>query len=148
MKRIFLIAFIILFLKSYGQDKIEINGRILDDFLSPLPGVQIQTADTLLITTSDMEGRFKFKIDPGNNKVIFAYIGMELTPVTFNENCRELEIILLSAGTHCFATPKKVDRLRKRQFNKRAKMHKSAFESGLFVSEKSCANPEFVPHFK
>ncbi|MDD3788028.1 MAG: hypothetical protein PHO94_04965 [Petrimonas sp.] len=44
-------------------------------------------------------------------------------------------------------SPKKVDRLRKKKFEKLPELHSQAFQKGLFKTEKPCVIREFEPDF-
>ena len=61
---------------------------------------------------------------------------------------KNLEIILQLAGTYDFMSPAKVNRLRKKEFNKLSGLHKSAFEKGIFKTDKPCFIDKFIPHKK
>jgi len=51
------------------------------------------------------------------------------------------------ASTYDFMSPKKVDRLRKKEFEKLPELHSQAFQKGLFKTEKSCLKRKFEPDF-
>ena len=70
---------------------------------------------------------------------------MEWKSLDISDSCSNLEIILLPRPTYDFMTLGKVGRLRKKQFDKLSTLHKSAFEKGVFESEKSCYVDKFIP---
>ena len=56
-------------------------------------------------------------------------------------------LILFLASTYDFISPKKVDRLREKEFEKLPELHSQAFQKGLFKTEKTCVIRKFEPNF-
>src|SRR5690606_25320015 len=81
------------------------------------------------------------------DKLIFAGVGYEWATITDPKECENLEIILFLASTYDFMSPRKVDRLRKKEFEKLPELHSQAFQKGLFKNEKPCVSRKFVPDF-
>lgn len=53
---------------------------------------------------------------------------------------------MMLSGTYDFITLKKVDRLRMKRFKKLPKLHKEAFEKGIFKTDKACYKQEIIPY--
>lgn len=70
---------------------------------------------------------------------------MEKKCVQLAENCAHLDIILLHRGSYDFMSAGKVDRLRKKEFNRMPLFHQAAFEKGIFKSAKTCFTEKFIP---
>ncbi len=126
-----------------GQTR-TLTGKVIDDEFNPLPLVSISNADTVLLATTDWNGNFSITIPPDTKTLIVATVGMEWKSLEISDSCSNLEIILLPRSTYDFMTLGKVDRLRKKQFDKLPTLHKSAFEKGVFKSEKPCYIDIFI----
>jgi hypothetical protein len=93
-----------------------------------------------------MNGNFSITIPPGTKTLLIACVGMEWKKLDLSDICSNLEIILLPSRTYDFKTPKKVERLRKKEFDKLPTLHKIAFEKGIFKSEKPCYIDNFISY--
>ena len=111
-------------------------------------GITIFDKDTTEIGKSDFNGFFKIKLPKENNELIFAGVGYEWATITIPKECNEPEIILLLASTYDFMLPKKVDRLRKKEFETIQELHSKAYQKGLFKTEKPCVIRKFEPNFE
>ena len=128
---------------SFGQS-LNIKGKVLDNELLALPGVNIYDQDTLLLTTSDWNGNFELSLTEPN-RLIFGYIGMEWENLLISSSCANLEIIMLYATLYHYNSHRKIDRLRKEEFDKRMLLHEQAFEQGIFESATPCFKYQFIP---
>jgi len=54
----------------------------------------------------------------------------------------------MASDTYDFKTPKKIDKLRLKRFEKLPALHKEAFVKGIFKTENACYTQEFVPYYK
>ena len=126
-----------------GQTR-SLSGKVIDPDYNQLPIVNIYNRDTVLLATTDRNGDFMVNITQDSKRLIFSTVGMEWKILDIADNCNNLEIILLPRSTYDFMSLRKVDRLRKKQFNKLAALHKSAFENGVFKSEKPCYIDKFI----
>lgn len=140
------ISFFLCIFSAFGQR--TLNGRIVDQFMETSIGITIFDKDTTKIGKSDLNGYFKIKLPKENNELIFAGVGYEWATITIPKECNETEIILLLASTYDFMSPKKVDRLRKKEFEKIPELHYKAFQKGLFKNEKPCVIRKFEPNFE
>jgi hypothetical protein len=121
----------------YGQTR-TIVGRVLSEDVETLPGVRIQILDTVLISETDIEGRFKIKISQDTNKLILRAVGMEPTTIQTNNACDSIEIVMMYDGTYDFISPQKIDRLRLKRFKKLPDLHLQAYTKGLFSTKTEC----------
>jgi hypothetical protein len=110
-------------------------------------GITIFDKDTIKIGQSDLNGYFKIKLPEESDTLIFAGVGFEWATVTVPKKCENQEIILFLASTYDFMSPRKVDKLRKKEFEKLPELHSEAFQKGLFKTEKPCVIRKFEPDF-
>lgn len=77
-----------------GQTDIEIKGVVTDSNNEPLIGVSVVVKNKAgLGTITDIEGRYRLKISPEDNVLIFSYIGFEKTEVPIQSR-RTINIVL------------------------------------------------------
>lgn len=134
----------LLFVTSVTGQTRTLTGKVIDDKFQPFIQVEIFNVDTLLLGKSDMNGNFSITIPPDTKTLIVADVGMEWKRLYLSDSCSNLEIILLPRWTYDFMTLKKVDRLRKKEFDKLPALHKTAFEKGIFKSDKPCYVDNFI----
>ncbi|ESU19455.1 hypothetical protein FEDK69T_31710 [Flavobacterium enshiense DK69] len=145
MKKMLFLTFVLFCIQNcFGQELRLIHGKVLEEGLEPMPGVQIMINDSVRIGQTDLNGNFELQLNPNIKKIEFDCIGCERTPVILKSNCSNLEVIILLSGTHCFAKPKKVERIRKKRFQTLQSLYKSAYEKGLFKSSDPCGDIQFV----
>jgi hypothetical protein len=126
-----------------GQTR-NLTGKIIGYDFQPFIQTKIFNIDTVLLGKSDMTGQFSITI-PYDTKTLFvADVGMEWKKITLTDSCNILEIILLPSWTYDFKTLKKVEKLRKKEFDKLPRLHKTAFEKGIFKSDKPCYVDNFI----
>ena len=131
----------------FAQNKTT-KGRVIDDFLEPIPGAFIKINDTVEVDKTDLNGYFQIEIPVSVIKITFMYIGYERANIELTDNCNELEVIMMSSVIYDFITLKKIDRLRMKRFKQLPDLHKKAFEKGIFKTEKPCYKQEFIPDYK
>jgi hypothetical protein len=131
------------FLSAYGQRTIK--GRIIDGNLDILPAAVIYDADTLGLGNTDIDGYFELSIPKEANTLIFGFIGYEFATVSIPDTCEYLEIILLPYIRYHYKSNRKIDRLRKKEFDKLPEFHGKAVEKGLFTMNTPCFHREFHP---
>jgi len=147
MKNI-LIIFIVLSVSTYSlysQNK-TIKGRVISDQLETTPGVLIIINDTIEVGKTDINGFFQINIPVSEKKILFRYVGLEPTTIELLDKYDEVEVVMMLSGTYDFITLKKVDRLRMKRFKKLPKLHKEAFEKGIFKTDKACYKQEIIPY--
>lgn len=130
-------------LTAIGQRTIK--GRIIDEYIEPLPVTGVYDHDTIQLGKTDLDGYFEINVPKGTNKLIFGGIGYEWAIISIPENCDYAEVILLQDALYHYKSHRKIDRLRKRRFAKIPTIHQEAFNKGIFKDEKPCFTQEFVP---
>lgn len=141
-----LIISIISIVHLNAQNKI-IEGRVIDNNLETLPGVQIFINDTIKIGQTNLEGFFKIEIPSNKNKISFKYVGMDPATIELVDQCEQIEVIMMLTGTHDFESLKRSEKERKKNFKLLPEIHKQAYNKGIFKLEKPCYNREFEPYF-
>jgi len=143
LKTTIFISFFFCLFTIYGQQ--QITGRVIGEDLEALPGIIIFDKDTTEIAKSNFNGYFKFELNKETDKLIFAGVGFEWTNITIPKNCNTLEVVILLAGVYHYKSNKKVDRIRKKRFDKIPELHLQAYNKGIFKNEKPCYYREFKP---
>ncbi|MGF7041694.1 carboxypeptidase-like regulatory domain-containing protein [Mucilaginibacter lappiensis] len=131
----------------YAQNKI-IKGRVVDDNLETLPYVSIVINDTIKVGRTDLNGFFQIDIPVSVKKISFESVGLDPATVRLVDKCDEVEVVMMLSGTYDFITLKRVDKLRMKTFRKLPKLHKEAFEKGIFKTDKACYTQEFISYYK
>jgi hypothetical protein len=147
MKHIYIL--VILFLLSLNFDSLYgqriIKGRILDESIEVLPGAGIYNQDTIKIGETDSEGYFNVTIPDTSKKLVIGFIGYEWVLIKLSNNCDYLEVILISESTYDFMSSRKIDRERKKNFDKLDEFRRLALSKGLFKQDSVCYYRDFVP---
>ena len=124
-----------------------ISGRIVSEYLEPLPEIYIQDIDTTLIGKTDLDGRFKIEISSSTDSLLLCSLGIEWATIQLTSDCDTLEVVMMYDYIYDFITLRKVDRLRLKRFKKLYEIHKQAFDQGLFITENPCYKQLFEPYF-
>lgn len=147
MKLRFKITYSLLFIfcifSAFGQR--TLRGRTVDQFLETAIGITVFNKDTIEIGMTDLNGYFQIEIPKETVKLIFAGLGYEWATINIPRECKNPEIIMFLAATYDFMSPNKVDRIRKKEFEKLPELHFQAFQMGLFKTQKPCVNRMFEP---
>ena len=148
MKTIKIILFLILFVsinvaETYGQRIVK--GRIIDENFDELIGARIFDSDYNPLVDADFNGFFEVNISNETSKLVFGSVGYEHANIELSDSCNYVEIILLPSAHYDFMSSRKIDRLRKKEFNKLPQLHLTAIEKGLFTNETICYSREFEP---
>ena len=148
MKTIKTILFLFIFVsinvtETYGQRNVK--GRIIDENFDELIGTRIYDSDYNLLVEADFNGFFEVNVSNETNKLVFGFLGYENANIELSDSCNYVEIILLYSGTYDFMSNRKVDRLRKKEFDKLSQLHLIAIEKGLFTNNPICYSREFEP---
>jgi hypothetical protein len=131
----------------YSQGKL-IKGRIIAENLENLPYASILINDNFEVGKADVNGYFEINIPFKEQKIIFIYLGMEVANIDLEYKCNEIEVILMDNVIYDFMSLKKIDRLRKKRFKRLPRLHKKAFEKGIFKTPDACYKQEFIPYNK
>jgi hypothetical protein len=149
MKKKITILFLAFLNLCFGQGTNLIEGRILDENLQAMPGVQIFIKDQLIGQT-DLDGYYSVKINSDIKTLTYRFLGMAETPVKLTANCNSVEIIMRDDGLICInyspSASRKYKRLEKKKFKNLVKekfenlekLHDMAYKQGLFKTQKVC----------
>lgn len=107
--------------------------------------IKIFDKDTIEIGKTDFNGYFHIESQKDFEELIFAGLGYEWAKIALPINCENLELILIYDGIYHYKSSRKIDRLRKKNFDRITKLHSQAYNKGLFKTEKPCVNREFEP---
>lgn len=130
-------------ISSVGQTR-TITGTVIDYYdIGTIPGVKIQSQDSVLLGVTDSKGNFKIELPAGKDKILLSFLGMEWTVAVIPINCNNAELIMMGSGTYDFMTIRKVNKIRNRIFQKYPEAHRQAFEKGIFKSSSTCVNYVF-----
>ena len=100
--RILLLSFFLLFLSSfYTQSKII--GKVIDEeFNETMPFANVLVKGTNIGVTTDFDGNYSIKIEPGTYTLVFSFVGYrtkELTDIKVGQNdIKEINVNLLSSS--------------------------------------------------
>ncbi len=146
MKLVYTIIFLLLIPFTYLTAQTRtVKGKVITEELEKLPEVRIYNQDTTLLVTTDRTGKFEIKLPQKSDELIFSWIGMEWLTISIPRNCEQLEVILLADVIYHYKSHKKIDRLRKEQFDKRMDIHREALKKGIFKLESPCFQYKFIP---
>jgi len=120
-----------------GQTRTVI-GRVICEHLEPLPGLDIENSDNVILGKTDMDGRFKISIPQETDSLMFRYVGMEWTDIRLKKDCDTIEVVMMYDVIYDFMTSRKIDRLRKKRFDNLPNLHSNAVENGLFENNNTC----------
>lgn len=118
-------------------------GRVIAEDFDPLPVLEIKSVTNVILGKTDMKGRFKIIIPQDIDRLSFTYLGMESTEIKLMKDCDTIELIMMYDAIYDFITLRKVDRLRKKRFDKLSSLHEDAVKNGLFENSLICYQREF-----
>lgn len=139
----FLLATLLLATPTIGQTR-NLAGKVIDDHFHSVYQAGIFNSDTILLGETDLNGNFNIDIPLDTQTLIVASIGMEWKNIKLSGDCPNLEIILQPRATYDFISARKIDRLRKKEFNKLPSLHQKAFEQGIFKNNEPCYVDKFI----
>jgi sulfur relay (sulfurtransferase) DsrF/TusC family protein len=128
----------------FGQK--TLTGRIFNEDLEALPEAKIYDQDTTLLGVTDNNGYFEINITIETKKILVSWIGYELTTITISDTCQHIDVILIVDAIYDIKSHRKIDRLRKREYDKLPSLYKMAYNKGLFISETPCYKRDFKPY--
>jgi hypothetical protein len=139
---ILLIAFLMSSFDIFGQTR-NVSGKIINENLEAIPEVRIRNSDSVLLATTDINGKFEIVIPTTTKILLFDWVGYERKSINLTTNCDTLEIILMYNMTYDFISPTKVDKLRIKRFEKLPELYSAAFKRGIFNSQQPCYAQNF-----
>lgn len=138
-----LVGLVLICGNCFGQLR-TLNGKVVDPNLDPVPNVLIQLSDSTIGKT-DGDGLFAVGLPDTVSFFVVIGVAMERKVVRFPLSCDYLGIVLLHRGTYDFMGPAKVDRLRKKDFNRLPGLYQEAFKRGIFPNPEPCFLEKFEP---
>jgi hypothetical protein len=144
--KVFLILYLISmnFIQIYGQRNMK--GRIIDGSLDGIMGAQIMDKNNNIgLGQADSIGFFNIVIPNGINKLGFIQLGYEFANIEISDSCNYIEVILLPDLHYDFMSSRKIDKHRKKEFDKLLQFHLNAFRKGIFTKKTICYSREFEP---
>jgi hypothetical protein len=141
----FLIFFIIVLSASIlsAQETKVIKGRIISEDLELLPKAMIYNMDTIVLGSTDLDGYFKIEVPVETNKLLLGFIGMEWTLVKIENNCQNLEMIMMTDVIYDFIPIKRINSKRHKRFKELPKKYLEAYGQGIFISSVPCVSYVF-----
>ena len=130
-------------LNLYSQNR-TIKGKVISELFETMPGISIIVGDKVDLGKTDLNGYFQVDIPISVKKILFGFVGIEPISIELTDNCDEIEVVALFSSSYDFMRVKKVGRLRMKKFMKLPKLHKEAFEKGIFKTDKACYTQEFI----
>lgn len=135
---------IVLSMTAFSQT--QISGKVIDYFdLKPIPGVKIQTEDSLGNASTDVNGQFVLE-SAASGKLTFLFLGMEPMHVNYPAGCSNLEVVMIPDGTYDYMSAKKINKKRKNMFDQLPSKHRAASVAGTFTSDHPCLSYAFAKY--
>lgn len=131
-------------LGAYAQSR-TVNGLVLNEEMAPLWYVGVYINDWEKVGETDSNGKYAITIPVGVDSIFFRSVGYEPLLVRLRPECNRVEAIMIPAGTYDFMSPAKVDRQRRRYFDKISRLYPVAVYKGLFSSVPTCSKAIFQP---
>lgn len=145
----FLIALIVFNFSTcfvYSQSK-TIEGRVITNNFETVPGAIITVNDTVKVGTTNLNGFFQIDIPESNEKILIRYVGLDPANIEIEDKCKKIEVVMMLSGARESITLKRAEKNRKKRYDKLPKLHKRAFEKGIFETEEPCYNRKYEPYY-
>jgi hypothetical protein len=126
-----------------SAQKRTIQGRIISHELASLSHVYIFQNDTIELGRTDQYG--KFTIDVSSDVIRLSSVGFETAVITLKPDCDNVELVLMPSWHIDFASPRQVDKFRRKEFDKIPDLHSLAYANGIFGKKEVCYTREFKP---
>ena len=137
--RLIAVFYLFLFLRLEAQAQGRtIKGLVLSEDLTPISHISIYLKDSLEIGVTNSDGRYEFAIPARIDSISFLGVGYERLLVRLDSGCTVVNIIMILAGTYDFMSPERMDRQRRKYFDRVNKLYPIAVERGLFETEPFC----------
>ena len=130
----------------YSQSRV-FQGKVIDEYdFEPIPYADIIINDSTKIGRTGLDGCFQFETSLLVKKLTLKYAGMEDADLVLSENCNYIELIMFFQMHYCFISLKKIDKKRRKRYKNLPKLHKEAYEKGIFQSPEVCYTQKFVEY--
>ena len=131
---------------AYSQNRV-FQGKVLDDDdLEPIIGAWIFVNDSIKVGETGRDGCFQIETKIPVNKLSFWYVGMENADLILSENCNQIELIMISSAYYDFMSFRKINKIRRKLYKNLPRLHKEAYEKGIFQSPEACYTQEFIEY--
>ena len=89
--QIITLVLVFLFFSNLSANPISISGTVINsDTKTTLPGVSVFAKNTVIGTSTDINGKFLLKNIPADSAIIvFSFVGFETQEIKFSNNCSE-----------------------------------------------------------
>jgi hypothetical protein len=142
-----LTLFIVLSASILSAQEIKvIKGRIISEDLELLPKAMIYNMDTIALGSTDLDGYFKIEVPVETNELLLGFVGMEWTLVKIEDDCQNLEIIMMTDVIYDFIPIKRINRKRYKRFKELPKKYLEAYEQGIFKFSVPCVSYVFTKY--
>lgn len=139
-----IIAILLQSLNIFGQTR-TVTGKVIGEDLEVMPYVIIKNSDTVLLGTTDLDGKFVIEIPVTTKTLRFGWYGYEWKTINLPAECNHLDIILMEFVIYDYISLRKVNRLRMKRFEKLPELHSTAYKKGIFKSQLPCYEQTFEP---
>ena len=144
----YFLVFFMLFLSYnfvYSQNRV-ISGMVVDDSpeLYPIIGVSMIINDSINITETGVDGSFQFETSLPVYKLSFSLVNYERVDLMLLEKCNIVDVVMITDATYDFMSYRKINKERRKKYKELPKLHKKAYEKGVFQSLEPCYTREFV----
>ena len=130
----------------YSQNRV-FQGKVIDEYdFEPLPYADIIINDSIKVGRTGLDGCFQFETSLPVNKLSFRYVGFENAELRLSENCNLIELIMIDWPHRCFMSLRKINKDRRKHYKNLPKLHKEAYEKGIFQSPEACYTQEFLEY--
>ena len=130
-------------INSNSQSRI-FQGKVIDDlYLEPVIFADIFVNDSIKVGRTGLDGCFQFETSLPVKKLIFTDADKENAELQLSENCNYIELIMVSWPYRCFMSLRKINKERRKLYKNLPRLHKEAYEKGIFQSPDVCYIQEF-----
>ena len=129
----------------YSQNR-AIQGKVIYDNYNdfdPIPYADIIINDSIKIGRTGIDGCFQFETSLPVNKLTISSVGVEDADLIISDNCNNIELIMISLPHRCFMSLRKINKERRKNYKNLPRLHKEAYEKGIFQSPYACYIQEF-----
>lgn len=127
----------------YSQNRV-IQGKVIDDLdLEPIMYADIFVNDSIKVGRTGMDGCFLFETRLPVNKLSFWSWGTEQADLFLSVYCNYIELIMITDFTYDFMSFRKINKIRKKIYKNLPRLHKEAYEKGIFQSPDVCYIQDF-----
>ena len=143
-KYIFLFLIMAVSCPVYSQNKM-IKGIVVDECdFEPIIDVRIIVNDSNYVGVTDINGRFQIEIPLSVNEISFRALAMEDVNLKLSEKCDNIELIMIERAYYDFMSYRKINKERRKMYKGLPKLHKEAYEKGIFQTPEPCYTREFI----